>query len=347
MPSHQRFMATVLATSASLLLALFAPRANAAKPGPKPDEPRRIAVTVADDANLQHAPFWLAVEAGFFAKHNLVVEPKTVGRPRELLGANAAPWDAAILPPPIYLQLLADDATGDKYRLAASLMRGDPITLVVRKAVADQVPALDPKSDLATRLRALAGKKIAVAPGPLSRLRALWQSANVPFDEAKQLVIVAGPEQNAYLHDGKMDAVLAHTPYAERAIRAGDGVAWYTIGNQPMAPYRVREGHALVVQKALADRDPKLVADLVKALDDARDYLKTHRADAAAKLAAKWNRPVAEVELGLTLLDSTWPASTEPSLEGLESELQLFPASQPRPTIAREKLQRAILKRSK
>lgn len=343
MQRNQRFISPLLLAVALLMPALLPAPAQAAPPAT-----RSIAVTVADKENLQHAPFWIALYGGFFAKRGITVKPAALGRPRELLQANGPAWEAAILPPPIFLQLIADDGSGDRVRLAATLMRGDPLTLIVRKAIADGLPPLDPKADLATRLRALTGRKVAVAPGPLSRLRALWASAKVPLDESKQLQIVAGPDQNATLHAGTIDALLAHTPYVERALLAGDATAWFTIGDKPLPPLGVREGHALVVKKALVDADPQLVLDMVKSLDDARAWLKTHRAEAAALLAKQWpDRPTAELDLGLTLLESTWPSSSDPSVDGLLNELALFPASQQRPTLSREQLARAVWARGK
>ncbi|HEY2744932.1 MAG TPA: ABC transporter substrate-binding protein, partial [Polyangia bacterium] len=132
-----------------------------------------LSIIVTERDNLQDLPLFVAIGAGYFRDAGLDVTLKPAPTPGEVVDMLHPGEDqVAVLPPPIYLQLIAD-----KFPLVivANLLQNDPIDLVVSDAVM-KARKLAPSAPLADRLRALAGLRIGVAPGPIKRLRALYKS---------------------------------------------------------------------------------------------------------------------------------------------------------------------------
>src|SRR5947209_6934124 len=98
---RRALLASLVAVLASAVAAV-APPARA-----KETAHERLPVVIPDGENLQYLGFWVALGAGYFADEGFTVEPKspdTPGETEKLLESGAA--EVAVLPPPIYLQLM-------------------------------------------------------------------------------------------------------------------------------------------------------------------------------------------------------------------------------------------------
>src|SRR5208283_2873033 len=121
----------------------------------------------------QYLAFWVAQGAGYFADQGVEPELLVPELPAQAIAkmiAGEAP--VAVLPPPVYLQLIADRFP---IELVANLLQNDPIDLVVRRSVFDQ-RRMSATAPLHERLLSLKGLRVGVAPGPPVRLRALFAS---------------------------------------------------------------------------------------------------------------------------------------------------------------------------
>lgn len=143
-----------------------------AAPASIADGPTTVRV-VAPERSLQFMSVWIAEGAGYFREEGLnvwvSVAPDQPLTSSVLLQGEA---DVAVLPPPMYLQLIAQ---GQPIKLFANLLRNDPINLVVRRDVAE-ARSLSPAMTLDDRLAGLSGLRLGIAPGPPTRLRALFAS---------------------------------------------------------------------------------------------------------------------------------------------------------------------------
>ncbi len=130
----------------------------------KDAEKLRVIVPEAD--NLQFMSFWVAKGAGYFAEQGiepeLVVPDRPPGAMPMVLDGEA---DCAVLPPPMYLELIAERFS---WVLVANLLENDAINLVVRRSVARD-RHLDPAAPLKERLAGLAGLRLGIAPNPPTR----------------------------------------------------------------------------------------------------------------------------------------------------------------------------------
>lgn len=212
-----------------------------------------LAVVIPDADNLQDLPLFVALGAGYFADEGLDVALTVSPTPGEVFNLLHADADqVAVLPPPIYLQLIADHFP---LRIVANLLQNDAIDLVVRRSLVAtrRLPVGGPLGD---RLRALAGVRLGVAPGPIARLRALFRSQRLDADRLLTIVPLMGQEQNEAFAAGKVDALYAHTPYLERALVEQDAQLYVnqSAGEVPVLAGRMI--HALIVTAAMARHRP-------------------------------------------------------------------------------------------
>jgi ABC-type nitrate/sulfonate/bicarbonate transport system substrate-binding protein len=175
----------------------------------------QVHVIVPEAHNLQDLAFWVALGSGAFAEQGLDVQcdvPETPGEARQLLARPEA--QVAVLPPPLYLELIAEQSP---WRLVANLLQNDGIDLIIRRSVLAE-RRLSTAMSLRDRLLGLRGLKLGVAPGPRTRLNALFASVGLKAQEIVEVVIITGFEQNAAFADHKVDVLYSHTPYLERAL---------------------------------------------------------------------------------------------------------------------------------
>jgi ABC-type nitrate/sulfonate/bicarbonate transport system substrate-binding protein len=290
-----------------------------------------VQVIVPEPHNLQDLAFWVALGAGHFSAEQLDVElavPETPGEVRKLLARSDA--QAAVLPPPIYLELIADRAP---WRLVANLMRNDGINLILRRSVAEE-RRLSPSLPLAERLRGLKGLKLGVAPGPRSRLAALFAAAGLKVEEIVEPVILTGHEQNGAFVERRVDALFAHTPYLERALVQDNAVMLVNQSAGEVPRLAARQIHALCVNAELAARQPGIVRKLVRAIARAERLIRDDE-EATVRAVRKAQPDVDEKLLRriVGIYRPAIPAAPEVSVAGLRGALELFPAGKVPPTL--------------
>ncbi len=285
-----------------------------------------------DSENLQFMSFWVAKGAGYFADQG--IEPKMLvpdepNRAKRLVLAGEA--DCAILPPPMYLELIAERAP---WMLVANLLENDAINLVVRRSVAAE-RKLDATLTLKDRLTGLSGLRIGVAPNPPTRLRALFASAGLDADNQIKMVILRGQEQNAAFADGRVDALYAHTPYLEKALVDQDAIMLINQSKGEIAKLSVRQIHALVVSRRFKTERRETVAALVGAIARAQQLI--HRDRPAAVRALLHEFPEMQralVEKIAEIYEPAIPQTPRVSANGFQAALDLFPATRQRPDLS-------------
>jgi ABC-type nitrate/sulfonate/bicarbonate transport system substrate-binding protein len=220
--------------------------------------------------NLQFMAFWVALAGGLFVAEGLDVDVAVAAEPLDApIAFRAGVAEVGILPPPLYLRLIADRCP---VVVCANLLRNDPLNIVLTLPAAARVgiAAGLPVADAVRRLR---GLKIGVAPGPTDRLRALCAWAGIG-PSGVEVVTLTGPEQNPAFAAGSVDGLYAHTPYLERALVDDGGVLVVHASGGGADPVRVAQVHALVASRVFAEQAPWVVAGLVAALGAAQDLLR-------------------------------------------------------------------------
>ncbi len=306
------------------LLVVTAPSNAAAR------TPLRVLVPDAD--NLQYLSFWVAHGAGYFAEEGIDVELRVPSASALAESAfRSGDAEVAVLSPPMYLRLVAERWP---LVLVANLLQNDPINLLVRRSVA-VARGLSADQPLADRLRGLHGLKIGVAPGPPSRLRALFQGNGLDADHDLELVIVHGRDQNAAFANHDVDALYSHTPYLENALVDQDAVLLVNQSAGEFAPLAARQIHALVTARAFASAHPDVVRAIVRAVYRAQRLL---HADPAASVDAVRNAlpsyERAHVETLVHLYAPAIPGTPRVTTAGFAQALAFFPASAEAPDLA-------------
>jgi ABC-type nitrate/sulfonate/bicarbonate transport system substrate-binding protein len=301
----------------------------------------RVQVLVPDADNLQYLPYWVALGAGHFADEGIAPQllvPEVPAQAIAKMIAGEAP--VAVLPPPVYLQLIADQFP---IELVANLLRNDPIDLVVRRSVFEE-RGMKPKAPLRERLESLRGLRICVAPGPPTRLRALFASEGLDADTTVKIVIRHGKDQNdAFAHD-QCEALYAHTPYVETALDDQDAVILVnqSAGDAPLLA--MRQIHALVVRRDFLEAKRPMVVAMVRAI--ARAERLVHDDRAAAEDAVMRALPALDRRHVHTIVGIYQPAVPETprvSSDGLAPALALFPASRKAPSLSGVPLAQFVL----
>ncbi len=291
----------------------------------------QLHVIVPEPHNLQLLSFWVADGAGYFAdeKLELVREvPPTPGEVRDLLAKSDAP--VAVLPPPIYLELIAAKAP---WRIVANLLRNDPINIVVRRSVVEarKVPLQAP---VAERLRALRGVRIAVPPGPASRFAALVAAAGLDPARDFQIVTMMGDEENDAFAAGRVDALFAHTPFLERALVDQDAVIVVNQSAGELPRVAFRQIHVVAVRAEVAAKQPQLVRALCRAVARAERLIhadKRAAVDAILRALPELDRK--HVTALVDVYEPAVPATPEPSAAALGPALALYPANKVPPKL--------------
>ncbi len=319
-----------------VLLALAAPAGAA--PGRRP-----VRVTVPEPNNLQWMTFWVAQAGGLFEAEGVDVTveiPPSPGQARVALEAPAV--DAAVVPSPILVGLVAE---GAPWVLVASLLRHEPIDLVVRADVAE-ARHLRRDAPLTERLLALRGARIGVAPHPPPRLRATYAAAGLDLDKEAELVLLGGREQNAALRSGRVDALFAHTPFLEQAIVADKAFLLVEPARGEVPTLAGRLVHGFVVRRAFLEAHPLESRALVRGLAAAADMIRTSPARAVEILARAYPaRDRRELETIVDLYRDAVPIDvTDVTTRDLERATELLPAGMPAPSFAGKDL-RAFVSR--
>ena len=207
--------------------------------------------------------FWIALGAGYFADEGLEVHPISPPRPdrsgRFLMMGRG---DVAILPGPKQIELIAAE---EPIAIFANLVANDPINLILRKEVAERLN-VPPTAPLKERLESLKGLKIGVAPGPVTRLRVLFESVGLDADQHIEMVIVGGGQQNQAFGDGTVDALYAHTPYMETALVRQEGVEFVDQAGGEVPELADRQIHVMLATREYVEQNPEKVEKLTRAI---------------------------------------------------------------------------------
>jgi NitT/TauT family transport system substrate-binding protein len=325
-PSVMRPLAYAFAIVLALCVSLSrAETARAASP------PTKLRVLLPDGDNLQYLSFWVARGAGYFADEGFAIETAIPPAP-----AAAMAWmtrgeaDVAVLPPPVYLQLIANRFP---LLIVCNLLANDPIDLVVRRSIFDE-RKMNAHAPMADRLRALAGLRVGVAPGPPTRLRALFASQGLDADRLVTVVIRHGNEQNDAFAKGEVDALYAHTPYLETALDDQGATMLVNQSGGEVPELATRQIHALVVGRAWAEARHDAVVALVRAIARAERLVHENRdATVQAVMRALPSLDERHVRTIVGIYEPAVPATPRVSIEGLAPALALFPASRTPPSL--------------
>ena len=295
-----------------------------------------VKVLVPDRGNLQYTPFWVAHAAGFFEAEGIQIELVTPPGPQQAEAFfEEHKADVAILPPPVYADLIAHDVP---VVLVANLLAHDPINLVVRRSIMEE-RHLDAKMPLKARLEGLHGLKLGVAPHPPTRLRALYASVGLDADKDITQVILHGRDQNAAFESGEVDALYAHTPFVERALVHADAVMLVHQSGGEVPVLANRQIHALGVRRTLLDLREALVAGMVRAIAKAETLARAHPEETARHLATEFpNRDRAELDLIAKLYAPAFPETPKVSAELIPHAVDMYPADKARPDLSKVKL---------
>jgi NitT/TauT family transport system substrate-binding protein len=320
--------ASWLGLLAALSILLAPTRAASARP---PRGPVHVRVLLPDSDNLQYLAFWVTQGAGYFADEGVEIEVVAPEIPAQAIAQMIA-GDAsiAVLPPPVYLQLIADKFP---IELVANLLQNDPIDLVVRRPIFEQ-RAMSASAPLRDRLLSLKGLRIGVAPGPPVRLRKLFASEGLDADAIVKIVIRHGQDQNdAFAHD-QCDALYAHTPFVETALDDQDAVVLVNQSAGDAPALAMRQIHALVARREFLETQRPVVVAMVRAI--ARGEQLVHADRAAAEDAVMRALPSLErrhVHTIVGLYQPAVPDTPRVRSDQLPPALALFPSSRTAPSL--------------
>lgn len=294
-------------------------------------DPEKLKVVVPEKDNLQYMTFWVAKAGGFFLKRGIDIEMVVAPHPAKAESMfDSGEGDAAVLPPPMFLRMVA----GKKpVVLVATLLRNDPINLVVRKEVMEE-RKLSPDMPLAERMKGIKGMKIGVAPHPPARLRALLATQGMT-DKDIEMVVILGKEQNTAFHDKKVDALYAHTPYLEKAIVADQGVVLINQSGGEVKELSHRLIHGFVFRKSVYEGRNHIALAAVQALADAQKLIHSSKQQTVTALAKEYpTRPTKELETIVDLYQQAIPDTPDVRVEDIAPALDLFPEAVPKPDLA-------------
>nr|UXE44432.1 hypothetical protein Hi04_10k_c2441A_00005 [uncultured bacterium] len=173
-----------------------------------------------------------------------------------------------------------------------------------------------------------------VAPGPPTRLRALFASVGLDADATVKLVIRHGKDQNEAFGNFECDALYAHTPYVEEALDDQDAVVLVNQSAGEAPPLAMRQIHALAVRRDYLQAHEPVVVGMVRAI--ARAEKRVHEDRAGAEDAVMRALPALErrhVHTIVGLYQPAVPDTPRVSIEGLAPALALFPASRKAPSL--------------
>jgi NitT/TauT family transport system substrate-binding protein len=290
-----------------------------------------VRVLLPDRDNLQYMAFWVAEGARYFEDEGIEIALSIPSAPAQTLDfVKRNDSDVAVLPPPMYLELI-----GGRFPilLVANLLRNDPIDLVVRKSVLEE-RGVTPDMPIGERLRRLTGLRVGVAPHPPPRLRALYKAYGMDADQDIAMVILRGPEQNYAFGNNEVDALYAHTPYLETALveQGAELVVNQSAGE--VSALAARQIHALVVTRSFAERYPNTVLRMTRAIARAEELI--HKDTAAATLAVLSVFPTLDrtkVERIVRIYAPAVPDTPRVSVLGIPQALAFYPSNKSPPDL--------------
>jgi NitT/TauT family transport system substrate-binding protein len=284
-----------------------------------------VRIEVPNTGNLQFFTLWVALGAGYFRQEGLEPEilvarnPRSIGQ--RLLNGEA---DAALLPPPMFLGMMADEKP---ILLFASLLANEPINLILRKDVAE-TRRIARRASLRERLDKLRGLKIGLAGEVSPRFRALFAAAGMNADTDIQIVTVAGPDQVQAFADGKVDGLFAHTPYLETALVQHHAVLIADTSGGEVAELSDGQVHALATTRQDVRDEPQIIAAITRAIARAQRLIHSDtKATVDAVLASGFTRANRQqIETVTAIYAPAVPATPKVAITGITRDAVLYPA---------------------
>lgn len=291
----------------------------------------KLRVLVPDRGNLQYMSFWVAKAGGFFARESIDVELVVAPAPTRTEALfEHGDAEAAVLPAPMYLRLVA---ARRPVVLVASLLRNDPIDVVVRREVLE-ARALSREMPLRDRVLGLRGLRIGVAPHPPPRLRALLATQGLTERDI-EMVVLRGREQNEAFANKEVDALYAHTPFLERAVVHDDGVVLIEQAGGEVKELANRLVHGFVVRKDVQVGRPSLVLAAVRAIEAAEKSIHAAQKPTVDALAREFPaRDRRELETIVALYERAIPERADVSIADLAPALAFFPQGEALPDLS-------------
>jgi NitT/TauT family transport system substrate-binding protein len=290
-----------------------------------------VRVLVPDQDNLQYMAFWIAEGAGYLGEEGVTVTFSIPSAPAQTVDyVKRSDSDVAILPPPMYLELIAARAP---IVLVANLLQNDPINLVVRRSVM-AARGIRRDQPIGERLKRMTGLRIGVAPNPPARLRALFSAFGMDADRDVRMVILRGPEQNYAFEKDEVDGLYAHTPYLETALvdQGAEMVVDQSGGEVP--GLATRQIHALVAMRAYAVEHAPAVLAMTRAIARAERLVHTDRTAAVAAILKVFpTMNPTKVARIVEIYAPAVPESPRVTVEGIRPALALFPATKKAPDL--------------
>jgi ABC-type nitrate/sulfonate/bicarbonate transport system substrate-binding protein len=313
-------------TAAPIALAASRARADDAKASGA-----KVTVLLPDDDNLQYMSFWFAKAAGYFDEEGVPLELLVPDDPSKTRAwfVDKKP-DAAVLPPPMYLDLISQRTP---FVLGANLLKNDPIDLVVaRRIVVER--QLSMAMPLRARLEGLRGLRVGVAPHPPPRLRALFASVGLDATQDIVPVRIRGKDQNDAFAAGRVDALFAHTPFLEHALVKQDAVLIVDQNGGEVKELAERQIHALVFATSFTTARRADAVAMVRAIARAQTFVRANPKDAAATLSRFFpKRDREEVEKVTELYARAIPETPRVRADGFAPALLFYPENQTKPSL--------------
>lgn len=315
-------MRRVLALLAALLI--FA----AASPALALD---KVRILVPEDDNLQFMALWVARDGGYFEAEDIAIELEVAPSPQQMVAHfEKKTTDAAVLPPPMYVSLIAEKFP---FVIGANLMRNDPIDLIVRKSFSDQHNVTKDMT-VKDRLERLKGMRVGVGPHPVSRLRALYKAQGLDADKDIEIVTVQGKEQNAAFRDKKVDALYTHSPFLEQAL-VNDGAqvtVYQTRGIVPEVAAPII--HVLAFHKSFVDEHGDVAARVFRAIGAAERSVHKSEANTVDTLAKGFpKRDRRQLETIVHLYETAMPDRPDVWIDGVKRAAEVYGEGTASPSI--------------
>ena len=231
--------------------------------------PALVSISMGTEPWIGYGPWFIAKAKGFFAKEGLNVNLIVFQQDADLNSAMAAGRTQ-----------VSNIATHTSIKLI--LNNHLPITPVLILDDSEGADAMLGSASIHT-VQDLRGKTVAYEYGTTSDLLLHYalSQAHIPFSAVHSENIPAADAATA-LVAGHVDAAVTYEPYISSVAGKGHGV--HVVYSSAAAPGLI--GDFMVANHSLLASDPAAVRDLLRAWNDAMNYLASNRSDAIAIMAA-------------------------------------------------------------
>jgi ABC-type nitrate/sulfonate/bicarbonate transport system substrate-binding protein len=312
-----RMSRALLLVVAVLLVGAISPRTA----GAAPETRHGVDVLVPEAGNLQLLAFWVALGGGYFTREGIDVNVVTPSAPSAAEAAfKTGTPPVAILPGPAYERLIAQRFP---FVVAASLLQGDPLQLIVNHNVAQRMSVAG--ASLHDRLNALRSASIGVASSDRARLYQLFRSQGIDANIA-HIEIRKGEEQLGAFANGDIEAIYTETPYAERALVDDNGTVFFDGASGEVPAFSERLIQALAATRAFSDTRPGDLRALVRALANAEHLIRFEpKAAVAAALIVLPKSDAKHLTRFVAAYEHAIPATPHVEASLIERDVKLYP----------------------